>query len=141
MNKYGLSFHHLGLATSKVIKAKFFLQGLGYFLHDEIFDPLQNVNLIMCTSSTMPDIELIYPSSSLDDGPLKTILSSNDELLYHICYTSMDLNTTIELIKKDKNRIFTISPPKEAALFSRNKVSFYKIVGFGLIEILEQKGT
>lgn len=134
MTKYGLSFHHLGLATKQKEKAIVFLKGIGYSINDIVLDELQNVNLIMCKNETMPDVEIVYPTNT--KGPLTNIFSSMNELVYHICYETANLKEWLNAIKKE-NRIFYLSTPKPAILFDNREVSFYQIGGFGLIEILE----
>jgi len=135
MNTYGLDFHHLGLAVAHPDQAVRFITGLGYTLSPQIYDPLQKVNLIMCHSPGMPALEII--SSSGEPGPLDGILKNRTELLYHICFLTRDLTTSLEAMKRDGNQILCVSPPKEAVLFASKPVSFYYVSGFGLIEIIQ----
>lgn len=135
MNTYGLDFHHLGLAVANPDKAVRFLTGLGYSLEDQIYDPLQNVNLIMCHSKTMPAVEIIF--SSEEPGPLQGLLKNRTELLYHLCFATKDLESSLEAIKADDNKIICVIPPQKAVLFSQRQVSFYYVAEFGLIEILQ----
>lgn len=135
MDKYGLKFHHLGLATQKHEKAVTFLKGMGYTVSQSVFDPAQNVNLILCTHLSMPDIEIIYPAQT--PGHLEVILKDSAESLYHMCYSSRNLSDALERIKSE-NRVITVSERKPAVLFSGKRVSFYMIAGFGMIEILEE---
>ena len=135
MDKYGLKFHHWGLATKKSEKAVNFLKGLGYSISNSVFDPVQNVNLIMCTHPAMPDIEIIYPAKT--SGHLDIILKDNSESFYHICYTCKNLSDSLEIIRAE-NRVITISERTPAILFSDKFVSFYLVAGFGIIEILEE---
>lgn len=135
MDKYGLKFHHLGLATKKFEKAVTFLKGLGYSVSKSVFDSIQNVNLIMCTHQSMPDIEIIYPAQI--SGHLDIVLKDNSESFYHMCYTCNNLSDALERIRSG-NRVITISEKKPAILFSNKFVSFYMISGFGIIEILEE---
>jgi methylmalonyl-CoA/ethylmalonyl-CoA epimerase len=137
MINYGLTFHHLGLAVKRPDKAVYFLRGLGYEVGDVVSDEVQNVNLIMCNSADMPDVEIIFTTES--DGPLSNILSVRDELMYHMCFESADVERSVNAIKEGKNRIFCISTPKPAVIFAGNMVSFYMVSGFGLIEILERR--
>ncbi|MBI4373556.1 MAG: VOC family protein [Deltaproteobacteria bacterium] len=138
-NRYQLTFHHLGLAVNDRPKALHFLKGLGYAIGDEIFDPLQNVNLTMCRSQTMPDVEVV--SQSDGPSPLDNILKQNKDLIYHCCYSTPDLKATLVNIEQDQNKFICISPPKPAVLFSGKLVSFYLIKGFGIIEILEDPAS
>jgi methylmalonyl-CoA/ethylmalonyl-CoA epimerase len=137
MNKYGLQFHHLGLAVAKKAKALKFLRGLGYEIGDEIYDPIQKVNLLMCSSSGLPQIEIIMPAEK--QGLLDNILKGRTELIYHTCYITNDLNSSIEAIRNDQNRIVPVAGRAPAILFGDKYVSFYLIDGFGLIEILEER--
>lgn len=134
-NKYGLSFHHLGLAVKTPDSAQLFLSSLGYSECGSVYDELQNVNLIMCNHNVMPDVEIIYPSDT--PGPLDIILSSRNELVYHMCFETKNLTETLSAIKEDGIRFRMVSEPMNAILFGNRKVSFYMIKGFGLIEILE----
>jgi methylmalonyl-CoA/ethylmalonyl-CoA epimerase len=135
--KYGLKFHHMGLAAKCPEKTIRFLKGLGYTIHKSIHDPSQNVNLIMCKSNSgMPTIEIVYPTEI--KGPIENILSKNDTSIYHLCFETDNINTTLTKIKKDHNKVICISPPKKAVLFENHLVSFYLIQGFGIIELLER---
>jgi Glyoxalase/Bleomycin resistance protein/Dioxygenase superfamily len=133
-NQFVLEFHHFGLAVRKSDKAIAFLANLNYSIGNSIYDELQNVNLIMCCHQIMPDVELIYPSES--PGPLDGWLKEQSEIIYHLCYTCLDLEFTLTQLRA-KHRVMTISAPKPAILFGDRKVSFYKVQGFGIIEILE----
>ncbi len=132
-NNYGLSFHHLGLAVTTPDKAIKFLKGMGYSVREPIYDKYQNVFLVLCEHRAMPEVELIYPSETA--GPLDNILKEFQEVVYHLCYSCSDLDYSLEKIKAE-NRIITVSEPKPAVLFSHRRVGFYRIAGFGLIEIL-----
>jgi len=129
-------FHHLGLAVTHPDKAINFLRGLGYRVGDRLYDEHQNVYLIYCEHASMPDVELIYRAES--PGPLDNILRNFSEVVYHICYTCSDLQSTLDKIRQE-NRLITVSAPNPAPLFNNLKVSFYKVAGYGLIEILEDK--
>ena len=136
-NAWGLSFHHLGLAVANPEGAARYLEGLGYTAGPDIFDPLQHVRLCMYEHATMPDVEIVYPQSS--DSPIKKIVEKNQNgLVYHICYTTDDLDATLEQLGEEGGfRLFEVAPPTPAVLFGGKSVSFYVIDGFGLIEILE----
>ena len=135
INKLGLSFHHFGLAVRQVDRALNFLTGLGYQIGRPVRDDSQNVNLIFCTSATMPAVEIIWPTETA--GPVSEILKFSDELIYHSCFESSNLQKTLAAIREEHHNIFCISPPQPAPLFDGRKVSFYYIRGFGLVEILE----
>lgn len=135
MNRYGLRFHHLGLAVREPEKARSFLEGLGYCIGETVFDPLQNVNLMMCIAHDMPDVEII--SSADGKSPIDNIIGRQDALIYHTCYTTDNLQKSIAAVETAGHRIFCVSAPKEAILFDGREVSFYQVAGFGTIEIID----
>lgn len=137
-NKWGLAFHHLGLAAKDPEAAAHFLTGLGYRIGPIVFDPLQNVRAGMCAHDHMPDVEIIFPAHG--EGPLDKLLATQrDGLVYHMCYASADLDRSLEALEGDDHlSIYSISPPKEAVLFGGKRVSFYLVEGVGLIEIIDE---
>jgi methylmalonyl-CoA/ethylmalonyl-CoA epimerase len=137
-NKWGLVFHHLGLAAKDPNVTAQFLSGLGYRIGPTIFDPLQNVHLAMCAHDHMPDVEIISPAEG--PGPLDKLLSTHRHgLVYHMCYTSADLDRSLDALESDEHfSVRSISPPTEAVLFDGKRVSFYLVEGVGLIEIIDE---
>jgi hypothetical protein len=137
-NRWGLAFHHLGLAAKDPDAATRFLTGLGYRVGPMVFDPLQNVNAAMCVHDQMPDVEVISPATG--EGPLDKLLSAQKTgLVYHICYTSADLDRSLDALEGDAQlSVYSISPPKTAVLFGGKRVSFYLVEGIGLIEIIDE---
>lgn len=131
-----LKFHHLGLAVNKEDRALRFLTGMDYVIGDKIYDPEQNVHLRLCCAETAPNIEIIMPGKG--DGPLTSILKKYDELFYHSCYEVDDLEIALKQLETNELRVFPVASPKPAVLFAGRRVSFYKVAGFGLIELLEQ---
>ena len=136
-NAFGLTFHHMGLAVKKKDTALIYTNGLGYRAGDEIYDPEQDAHLLLCTQDGWPSIEIVTPGKN-KDGPLEPIFKRYNELIYHTCYETEDLNKTLQSWEEQGLRILPVSDPKPAILFGRRKVSFYTIMGFGLVEILEQ---
>jgi hypothetical protein len=136
MNRYGLKFDHFGLAVADPARAATFLNGLGYSLSETVADDIQNVNLIYCRHSDMPSVEVIYPRAT--PGPLDAMLRANKELVYHLCFTTSDLVAAVNRIAAD-TRIIEISGAKPAILFENRRVGFYRVAGFGIIELLEEK--
>jgi hypothetical protein len=136
MTDYGLVFHHLGLAVRKPETAITFVRGLGYGIGQPVFDPLQNVNLIFCSHLTSPDIEIIYPG--LGDGPVDMLVARHaNGIIYHLCYATKNLEKTIDALSRAELRPLCVASPKPAVLFCGKQVSFYQIIGIGLIEIVE----
>jgi len=132
---FGLEFDHLGLATRDPEKTLAFLRALGYQAHEPIHDPLQGVDLVLCHHPSMPDIEVIFSAGNA--GPLQSILAAQPQAIYHLCYRSRDLDSTLTAMKAAGQRVMRVSDPKPAILFRNKPVSFHLVRGFGLIEIIE----
>jgi len=132
----GLKFHHNGLAVRNNEKATIWLESLGYSASEVVYDPEQDVNLQLFTLSGSPTFELVMPGKSAD-GPLASILSRYEEMIYHTCYEVEDLDATLAEIRGLGLRVMTVSERKPAVLFGGRHVSFYKIAGFGIVEFLE----
>lgn len=132
-------FHHFGLAVRKEEAALKFLSATGYTPGIRIYDPEQNVNVRLCVSPDMPDVELVTPG--VGSGPLDSILSRSPEMVYHLCYQTSNLAGVLESFKEKGIRCLCVAPRKPAILFDHRFVSFYHLPGFGLIEILELDGN
>ncbi len=130
-----LKFHHFGLAVFKEDEALKVLSLLQYDISEKIYDPLQDVNLIMCCHSSDPDIEIITPGST--KSKVNNLISKYNELFYHSCYTTNNLIETIKSIEDNGLRCVCLREPKPAILFQNKLVSFYKIYGYGIIEFIE----
>jgi methylmalonyl-CoA/ethylmalonyl-CoA epimerase len=136
MNQFGLKFHHMGIALKKEGEALKFLSGLGYDEGERVYDPEQKVNLRLCTVEGKPSVELVTKVEN-EEGPLENILRKYGELIYHTCYETENLDASLKAIEDEGLRVLPVAPPKPAVLFGGGHVSFYTIMGFGLIEVLE----
>jgi catechol 2,3-dioxygenase-like lactoylglutathione lyase family enzyme len=131
-----LVFHHLGLAVRRPQEAEVFLSALGYRMGETVLDPGQNVHLKMCTHATEPPVEIIWPGTT--SGPIDGMTQRHPSgIIYHVCYLTDDLAAALAALEKAGLRVVCVSPPKPAPLFGGRKVSFYNVVGIGLMEILE----
>lgn len=139
-NRFGLRFHHLGLAVRQAQTAQDFLQALGYRFGTPVHDPLQNVNLMMCHHASQPDVEIIWPAQGA--GPIDRLLAQHREgLVYHICYETDDLAASIAALDDDETfRVMFLSEPKPATLFPGEHVVFAMVAGMGLIELVSKCG-
>jgi len=136
MNRFGLTFDHLGLAVRRFEPALSLLRGLGYRPGGSIFDPEQNVNLRLCTHDAMPALELISPGNGKD--PIDGLVSRfSNGIVYHMCFATDNLDTTLSRLVEAKLCLKCVVPPKPAILFGGRRVSFYILSGVGLIEIIE----
>ncbi|MGA2248301.1 MAG: VOC family protein [Verrucomicrobiota bacterium] len=131
-----LKFHHFGLAVPTPDSASRWLSKLGYEIGDPVFDAGQNVYLALCRHETQPPVEIIWPGA--ESGPVDELLRQHESgVVYHLCYETQDLVEVLSQFKKDGLRLACISRPKPTPLFGGRKVSFYNVVGMGLVEILE----
>ncbi len=134
LEAFGLEFHHFGLAVRSADPAFAFLNALGYQQGQTVFDPLQGVNLAMCSHHTMPDVEVIWSAGK--PSPIDTLLKRNENLLYHLCYTTPDAAASIAQMRAAGFAIMPTTEARAAILFGGTEVSFYYVDGFGLIELI-----
>ena len=138
MNNKKIEFHHLGLATTSEDEAIKHLSSMGYNITNAVYDPLQEVYQQMCTSTYMPNIELIFTSNK-SAKPLESILKKKISNIYHICYITSSTDLALKHFNSSGVRIMELRKPLPAKIFNNNLVSFYFIEGFGIIELLEAK--
>jgi catechol 2,3-dioxygenase-like lactoylglutathione lyase family enzyme len=130
-----LVFHHLGLAVRRPEEARAFLTTMGYRIGETVFDPGQNVHLALCSHETEPAVEIIWPGET--KGPILGLTERHPAgVIYHVCYTTDDLDAALAGLEKAALRVICVSPPKPAPLFGGREVSFYNVLGIGLMEIL-----
>jgi hypothetical protein len=136
MAGFGLTFHHLGLAVPRADEAVTFLSGLAYSIGERIFDPEQNVNLMLCRHPQMPAVEIICPGSG--PGPIdKYVARRASGIVYHACFETADRSASLAAIAAADLKPICLSEPLPAVLFAGRAVSFYVVLGMGLIELLE----
>ena len=133
VRNFGLSFHHFGLAVRTPELAFRFLAALGYTGGAPVFDPLQNVNLVMRCHQLMPDVEVIWPSDG--PSPIAQIIRRGP-MIYHLCYVTDDAEASLAAMADAGLDVLTLGPAKAAVLFGGQSVSFHSIDGVGLIELI-----
>jgi hypothetical protein len=134
MNRYGLEFHHFGLAVRSPEAAFRYLEDLGYVAGSTCYDPLQKVNLAMRHHDRMPDVEVIWPGT--EPSPIDRMLKRSDSLIYHLCYTSDDVGRSVASLEGAGLEVLALGLAQPALLFGDMEVSFYSITGVGIIEII-----
>jgi catechol 2,3-dioxygenase-like lactoylglutathione lyase family enzyme len=131
-----LKFHHFGLAVRRPEEARVFVATLGYRLGESVMDPAQNVHLQLCTHDTHPAVEIIWPANA--GGPVDKLAQRHASgIIYHVCYETDNLEAALAKFSEAQLRVVCISPPTPVPLFGGRPVSFYNVVGIGLIEILQ----
>jgi len=135
MNSH-LTFHHFGLAVRRPDEARKFVAALGYTPGEPVFDPSQKVHLQLCTHATHPAVEIIWPGDTT--GPVDQLVQRHaNGIIYHLCYATDNLTAALAALTAAGLRPLCISAPTPAPLFGGRPVSFYNVVGLGLVEILE----
>lgn len=94
MNNF-LHFHHLGMAVKDFTKPLNFLKALGYTEEKRVIDEIyQNIEALMCINNNgMPNIELLKPIN--EKSPINNILKMQDSMIYHICYSTINLKQAL----------------------------------------------
>ena len=134
MNRYGLEFHHFGLAVRSPEAAFRYLEDLGYEAGSACYDPLQKVNLAMRHHDRMPDVEVIWPGT--EASPIDRMLKRSDSMIYHLCYTSADVERSVAALEEAGLEVLPLGMAQPALLFDAMEVSFYSVTGVGVIEII-----
>ncbi len=130
-----MKFRHFGLALKKPDSAKFFLEKMGYKLGPDVEDESQKVFVCEADHVEHPRVELIWPATH--PSPIDNILKRGDGLIYHTCWETQDVTGVLKSFEEQGIRYQMVSDSTPAPLFSGNPVSFYYVLGFGLIELLE----
>lgn len=138
-NRFGLNFHHLGLAVREPNDAFRYFESLGYAISSVVLDPLQRVNLAFCSHPAMPDVELVWPGK--EPSPIDAVVKQNSGLVYHLCYTADDPDEAVASIEEAGLNIVAAGPAKPAVLFGGHEVAFFYIENLGLIEIIRGNPT
>ncbi len=138
-NRFGLNFHHFGLAVRNPDDALHYLQSLGYVVSSTVQDPLQKVNLALCFHPNMPRVEVVWPGA--DPSPIDKMIQRHSGLVYHLCYTADSPERAVTAIEQAGLNIVPASITVEAVLFGGREVSFFFVENVGLIEIIRGDPT
>ena len=138
-NRFGLNFHHFGLAVRNPDDAFHYFRSLGYTISSTVHDPLQRVNLALCFHSEMPRVEVVWPGD--DPSPIDAMIKRRSGLVYHLCYTAESPNRAVAAMEQAGLSIVAAGTPKEAVLFGGGEVSFFFVENVGLIEIIRGNPT
>jgi methylmalonyl-CoA/ethylmalonyl-CoA epimerase len=128
-----MEFHHIGVATSNIIKSSNIYKQLGFVSDEIIYDEVQNVNICFLRKSGHPAIELVEPVN--EKSPVWNILDKIGTSPYHFCYNTTDIINEIQNLKKSK--FIVVVNPVPAIAFRNKRICFCYHKDFGLIEIVE----
>lgn len=135
MENVKLKFHHIGIAVYDFEKAISFYKDQGYHKDVEIYDPEQNVEVVVLRHLSSPCIELLAPHD--EKSPVNNILSRSGSTPYHICYEVEHMEEALKELRKEK--FMPVSKPKVSNAFDNRRVCFLVKKDIGLIEIIEKK--
>jgi methylmalonyl-CoA/ethylmalonyl-CoA epimerase len=136
MSDLPLKFHHFGLAVRRPDEARTFLTTLGYRLEAPVLETAQKVHLQLAFHATHPTVETIWPGET--EGPVGKLIQRNPPgIIYHVCYETEDLPAALARLEAAGLQPLCISQPTVTQLFQGRKVSFYNVLGLGLVEMLE----
>ncbi|UCC95304.1 MAG: VOC family protein [Candidatus Omnitrophota bacterium] len=133
-----VSFHHIGIAVRDFAHSVNFYKSLGYKCSDPVVDNTQNVELVMLYSNSFPSIELVKPINK--ESPINNYLKDKEEVIYHICYTTKNLQMVLDILKSE-HRVICVKRQQPTNAFNDNLISFYYIKNVGIVEFLEECST
>lgn len=133
----GLTFHHIGLAVKTGEEAVKMLAALGYTAGAESREDELKIYARFCTAPGQPTVEIVRPIEGVP-GPVDNIVSKYNELIYHTCYETPDLAATLAEIEAAGFRCMPLGERKKSNILGGRHVSFYKIFGWGILELLER---
>jgi hypothetical protein len=137
MRQFGLKFHHHGVAIREPGDALRYYRGLGYRAGNDVFDPLQRVNVMMCYHEDLPDVELVWPGEG--PSPIDSLLRTHGSMIYHTCYVTTDATSSLEAMRAAGIELLPVGEVVPAALFEGTPVSFHSVGGLGLIELIHAR--
>ncbi len=130
-----VEFDHIAVAVFNIQKSVHYYKELGYQCKEPVFDPNQNVNLVMCNKDSYCNIELVEPMDA--SSPVHNLLQQYGEIPYHTCYRVKSVKEFTKMLTYKEIEYEIISPLKEAVLFHGKKVIFLSIAAVGIIELIE----
>ena len=134
LHQFGLRFHHVGMAVKRPDDAFRYLEALGYTKENQVFDPLQTVNLALFNHPEMPALEVIWPADG--PSPIDNLLRQRSGILYHLCYVTESAADSLAAMEAAGLRVMLAVESKPAILFRGRPVSFHHVHGVGLIELI-----
>lgn len=129
-----LDFHHIGIATKNISRAKKLYENMGYSVSEVMYVPSQKVNVCFANKGLHPTIEIIEPADS--QSPVQTFLDKVGSTPYHLCYRTTDLKTATQELKALS--FMPIGSPFVSGPLSNQTTCFFYNVHIGLIEVTEE---
>lgn len=128
--KFGLKFHHVGIACHNIEKCKEFIKKTMNVKKESatVFDEKQNAHICILTLEDGVRFELIM-------GEMVKDIVEKGMTYYHTCYSVGNINRTIQRFQEELQAII-VSKPKPARIFDGKLVAFL-YTPLGIIELLE----
>lgn len=131
-------YHHVGIAVSDINQMLDELKSYGYECKHRVFDPVQCSELAMLIHPTAPDIELV--GADKEESRARSFVEHNNRMPYHICFQVESLDRLDEQLSAlPTASVKEITKAELAILFGGDRVKFYSVAGFGLVEFVEMK--
>ena len=127
---------HIGYAVKRIDRAMSSFEKLGYVFEPAIDDTDRNVKLAFGVKDGYR-IELVAPLDKKQESPVDQYLSNAVGTPYHICYESDRFDDVVEELKAQGFKV--VIEPRPAVAFGGRRVVFMMNIGFGLMEIVENK--
>ena len=124
---------HIGYAVKNIDKAKKSMETIGYTFEPTVEDKDRDIFIAF---GELDDyrVELVAPM--VEGSPVDMYLSKIGPTPYHICYKSVDIES--DIARLEKNRFKISVPLAPAVAFGGKRVVFMYSLQVGLIEIVEE---
>lgn len=124
---------HWGFIIDSIDKSIKQFNALGWTLVQREIDELRKVELAFLINNEGLQIELVMPLN--ENSVVYSYLKKQRNSFYHICYTTENLDNTINELSL--SGFLLIDAPKPAVAFNNKRVAFLYSKFAGMIELLE----
>jgi methylmalonyl-CoA/ethylmalonyl-CoA epimerase len=132
-----LTFHHVGLATKSLDRARAMFEALGYHVSEPEYVPSQRVRVSFVTRDGQPTVELIEPVDP--QSPVQTVLDKVGSTVYHLCFSTCDFARAVQDLRRQHfmpvGDVFVSHP------LSDQQTCFFYNASVGLIELTAETQT
>jgi methylmalonyl-CoA/ethylmalonyl-CoA epimerase len=128
-----LEFHHVGIATKHMARARGLYESLGYRVSAIVAVPSQRVNVCFVEKAGHPTIELIEPAD--EESPILTILAKVGSSPYHLCYRTPDLGLARKELKA--KGLLPLGATFVSGPLADQQTQFFYSASIGMIEVTE----
>lgn len=133
MGEY-MKIDHIGYVVKNIYEAIKQFEVLGFQFEPVVNDTDRNIQISFGENGKCC-IELVCPLDKGKNSPADIYLSKVGPTPYHVCYQSENLESDIEVLKRQGFRL--IVNPARAEAFGGRRVAFMTSLETGLMEIVE----